>query len=124
MLDKVLELLTALAIAAGATVAPGLQVASDHVSKAADHIAPRATVHGDKHADALENARDEAETGVDDAAGPADDADAWSPPGLTTAAEAIERSMENGPEQAQPGLQNALDQVQANAEQDHADRAH
>lgn len=124
MLEKVLELLTALAIAAGASAAPGLQVASDHVSKAADQITARASVHGDKHADAVENARDEDETEVDDAADPADDADAWSPPGLTTAAEAIEHSMENGPEQAQAGLQNALDHVQANAERDHADGAH
>jgi hypothetical protein len=129
MLEKVLELLTALAIAAPATAAPGLQVASDHVSKAADQIAARASVHGDKvhrdkHADAVENARDEDVTQVDDAADLADDADAWSPPGLTTAAEATERNMENGPEQAQAGLQNALDHVQANAEQDHTDGAH
>lgn len=119
MLEKVLELLTALAIAAGASAGSGLQVAGDHVSKAADRIAAHASVHGDKHADAVENARDEDEAATDDAADLVDDAEAWSPPGLTTAAEAIERNIENGPEQAQAGLQNALDHVQANAEMDH-----
>ncbi|MEO8511811.1 MAG: hypothetical protein ABI534_11310 [Chloroflexota bacterium] len=120
MLEKVLELLAALALAAGAAI-PGLPVASDHVSKAADRIAAHASAQADKHADELESRDLDDETDITDEAGPGED---WSPPGLAVAAEAIEGTMENAPAQAQAGLQNALDQVQANAANDHGNPAH
>lgn len=104
MFEKLLELLTALALTVGGAGAAGIGVASDEVSKVADLVA----------AHKLAAASEVSVLAKGDAGSEAQGLDAAAE-GLTTAAAAIEAATEAAPAEAATGLGNAWTQVTTNA---------
>jgi hypothetical protein len=92
MLEKLLELLAALAVRISAAI--GISTASDKIS---EHV-PEST--------GLERAASHAPARVAD-----DEVAAEAADGIATALEALEQALENAPEQADAGLQRAMDAV-------------
>jgi hypothetical protein len=101
LFEKLLELLAALAVAAAGMA--GIGTASEHADPPANDAA---LTHGSAHMDeaaAIATARAADVLAELEALGPTD--------GLARAAEALTRAMDNAPEEADNGLDTALDAV-------------